>query len=311
MNKQKPLLVPAMLTDYPTVQNLARFYVYEMSRECGLQSSDWACSADGLYESFDFKHYFTEPTRKAYIVKVDEEIAGFVLIYQTGASPNAKWNMGEFFILARFQRRGIGQLVAQQIWKCHPGLWEVTVIPENQRALQFWRKAIKSVFNNNLIEETKLKEGRPDPDQPYRIFFTFDTTKITASTDKSNIHPDIPQETITSVQSIQTAQHYNWGDACDGWWLHQNEKFTIISERMPPNTAEKQHYHQHTDQFFYCLKGELCIQMLNNEYTLKVHEGLLIPATIVHKVKNPSAGHVQFLVISSPNAHHDRIDLER
>ena len=172
-NQQNPLIISASLADYPIIQNLARFYVYEMSRECGLKSSDWACPDDGLYESFDFKHYFTEPSRKAYIVKVDKEIAGFVLLYQTDMQPNTKWNIGEFFILARFQRRGIGQLVAQQIWQDHIGPWEVTVIPENQRALQFWRKAIKSVFNNNFIEETKLKEGRPDPDQPYRIFFTF------------------------------------------------------------------------------------------------------------------------------------------
>lgn len=174
--QQNPLIIPATLTDYLTIQNLARFYVYEMSRECGLKSSDWACPADGLYESFDFKHYFTEPSRKAYIVQVNEEIAGFVLLYQTDLESRAKWNMGEFFILARFQRRGIGQLVAQQIWQAHPGLWEVTVIPENQRALQFWRKAITLAVNSNFVEEKKLKEGRPDPDQPYRIFFTFNTS---------------------------------------------------------------------------------------------------------------------------------------
>ncbi|HAT7072039.1 TPA: GNAT family N-acetyltransferase [Legionella pneumophila] len=307
-NQKNLLITPANLADYPTIQNLARFYVYEMSGECGLKSSDWACPADGLYESFDFKHYFTEPNRKAYIVKVDEEIAGFVLLYQTDMQSNAKWNMGEFFILARFQRRGIGQLVAQQIWQAHPGFWEVTVIPENKRALQFWRKAIRSAVNSNFVEEIKLKEGRADPDQPYRIFFTFDTAITETFPDKSGIRSATLEDTIASVQSIQTAQHFNWGDACDGWWLHQNEKFTVISERMPSNTAEKQHYHQYTDQFFYCLEGELCIHMPNNEYTLKAHEGLFIPATTVHKVKNRSIRDVQFLVFSSPNAHHDRFE---
>lgn len=311
MNEQKLRLVPAKLTDYPTVQNLARFYVYEMSGECGLKSSDWACPTDGLYESFDFKHYFTESNRKAYIVKVDEEIAGFALLYQTDVESNARWNIGEFFILARFQRCGIGQLAAQQIWQYHPGIWEVTVIPENQRALQFWRKVIKSTVNSNFVEETKLKEGRADPEQPYRIFFTFDTTETEAFPDKPIIHFDTLEERILSVQSIQTTQHFNWEDVCDGWWLHQNEKFTIISERMPSNTAEKQHYHQYTDQFFYCLEGELCINTLSNEYTLKAHQGLFILAKMVHKVRNRSVNDVQFLVISSPNAHHDRIDLER
>lgn len=188
-------LIPATLEDYPTIQNMARFYVYEMSRECGLNSTDWACPADGLYESFDFKHYFTDMDRKAYLVKVNEELAGFVLIYQTGEQSNAQWHMGEFFILARFQHRGIGRLAAQQVWEHHPGSWEVTVIPENQRALQFWRKAITAIVNHHFVEEIKLKEGRVDPDQPNRIFLTFDTKKANTSPDKRTI-----QITPASIQ---------------------------------------------------------------------------------------------------------------
>ena len=172
----KPQLIPASLDDYPTVQNMARFYVYEMSRECGLNSTDWACPTDGLYDSFDFKHYFVDPDRRAYLVKVDQELAGFVLLYQTDEQPNIQWHIGEFFILARFQNRGVGRMVAQQVWQQHPGSWEVTVIPENQRALQFWRKAVASVMQYNFIEELKLKTGRVDPDQPNRIFLTFDTS---------------------------------------------------------------------------------------------------------------------------------------
>jgi predicted acetyltransferase len=66
--------------------------------------------------------------------------------------------------------------VAQEVWQRHPGVWEVTVIPENQRALQFWRKAITATVNHNFVEEIKIKEGRDDPDQPNRIFLTFNTS---------------------------------------------------------------------------------------------------------------------------------------
>ncbi|MDP3706315.1 MAG: GNAT family N-acetyltransferase [Legionellaceae bacterium] len=179
----KPQLIPATLDDYPAIQNMARFYVYEMSRECGLNSADWACPADGLYESFDFKHYFIDPNRRAYLVKVDGELAGFALLYQTGEQPNMLWHIGEFFILARFQNRGIGRTVTQQVWQQHPGAWEVTVIPENQRALQFWRKAITATVNHNFLEDLKPKEGRIDPDQPNRIFLTFNITNTTDPND--------------------------------------------------------------------------------------------------------------------------------
>lgn len=65
MKNFTPRLTKATLLDYPTIQNMARFYVYEMSRECGLNDKDWAMPLDGLYESFDFKKYFTETHREA------------------------------------------------------------------------------------------------------------------------------------------------------------------------------------------------------------------------------------------------------
>lgn len=52
-----PFLVEATLKDYPLIQNMARFYVYDLSRDCGFISKDWALSTDGLYECFDLKHY--------------------------------------------------------------------------------------------------------------------------------------------------------------------------------------------------------------------------------------------------------------
>lgn len=35
-----PKLTPASIHDYPTIQNMARFYVYDMSRYCGFISED-------------------------------------------------------------------------------------------------------------------------------------------------------------------------------------------------------------------------------------------------------------------------------
>ena len=51
---------PASINDYPMIQNMARFYVYELSKECGHLSDDWRLPVDGLFESFDFKNYFEE-----------------------------------------------------------------------------------------------------------------------------------------------------------------------------------------------------------------------------------------------------------
>lgn len=167
-----PKLTHANLSDYPTIQNLARFYVYEMSRECGLNSKDWAIPNNGLYESFDFKNYFIEPHRKAYLIHIDDEIAGFVLIYQTNESKEPLWHIGEFFVIARFQKHRIGQQIAHKIWKKYRGQWEVSVIPDNKRAVNFWKKTI-AAFTNHFIEENRSVDF--DPEQPSRIFFTFNS----------------------------------------------------------------------------------------------------------------------------------------
>lgn len=164
-------LLPATPEDSPVIQNMARFYVYDLSRECGFISEDWACPPDGLYESFDFKSYFEDPSRRAYLIKVEHELAGFALLNQEGTSPKTDWNMGEFFILAKFQSKGIAQYVAHQLWNMHPGVWEVSVIPENIKALNFWRKAISKFSHGDYVE--KVCQVSYDTHQPNRHILSF------------------------------------------------------------------------------------------------------------------------------------------
>lgn len=169
---QQLQLSPATLNDYPTIQNMARFYVYDLSRECGFISQDWALPSDGLFESFDFKNYFEEPTRRTFLIKVNEELAGFVLLNQVCTAPETLWNMGEFFIIAKFQSKGIGHKVAFQIWDQFPGKWEVSVIPENKSALKFWQRTIADYTGGQYQELRKTIDY--DKDQPQRIIFMFE-----------------------------------------------------------------------------------------------------------------------------------------
>jgi|GEM_PF-6002410 len=48
-------LTPATLEDHPIIQNLGRFYVYDMSEY--VRDDDWATPSDGFYECVDFKKY--------------------------------------------------------------------------------------------------------------------------------------------------------------------------------------------------------------------------------------------------------------
>jgi predicted acetyltransferase len=167
----EPTLVPASLEDYPIIQNMARFYVYDLSRSCGFISKDWALPESGLYESFDFKNYFVEDSRRAYLIKVGDELAGFVLLNRVCLDPYSDWNMGEFFILAKFQGIGVGTAIAQTLFTLLSGTWEVSVIPQNTAAISFWKKVISRHTRGDF--RCKTRRINFDPDQPLRIVFSF------------------------------------------------------------------------------------------------------------------------------------------
>jgi len=74
-------LLAATLVDYPTIQNMARFYVYDRTAYMG-----WECPENGLFECIDFKDYFENPNKKAFLIRVNDEIAGFCLLDKTPLS---------------------------------------------------------------------------------------------------------------------------------------------------------------------------------------------------------------------------------
>lgn len=164
-------LVKATLADYPTIQNMARFYVYDMSRYCGHDDNSWALPETGLYESFDLKSYLIDKDRLAYLIKVNNELAGFILVNKAIIKSTTDWSMGEFFILARFQRQGIGQEALKLLLTQLPGAWEITIIPENTPALDFWRKVINKLTKNNYQET--IVNVTYDPDKPKRFLLSF------------------------------------------------------------------------------------------------------------------------------------------
>lgn len=109
--------------------------------------------------------------------------------------------------------------------------------------------------------------------------------------------------------SKQTAEHYLWGDNCDGWHLVKNSELSVIHERMPVKTTEVIHYHNKARQFFFILMGVATIQIDGEIITLHPQEGIEVPPLMEHQLRNDSDQDVEFLVISQPNSRGDRINL--
>lgn len=147
---------------------MARFYAYDISRDCGLQLEGWEFPENGLYECNDFKKYLEGQDKHAFLIKVNYELAGFVFVNKLEVMPEVDWNMGEFFIVAKFQNSGLGRRVAKQIFDQFPGEWSVGTIPQNIRALNFWRKIISEYTHGRFQEVEKTSEQlktaeHPDP----------------------------------------------------------------------------------------------------------------------------------------------------
>jgi mannose-6-phosphate isomerase-like protein (cupin superfamily) len=106
--------------------------------------------------------------------------------------------------------------------------------------------------------------------------------------------------------SKATAEHYSWGNQCDGWHLVRNSQLSVIEERMLAATAEVRHLHHHAQQFFYVLAGRAVMEVDGRNITLAAGEGVWIPAVASHQMRNDSEDEVHFLVISHPPSHADR-----
>jgi predicted acetyltransferase len=137
-------LKKAELSDKLILDNLLQFYMYDFT-----QFLDFDLSDEGLYKKYIVDDYFINPEKSAFLVRIDNKLAGFVLV---SAETILTQNQGgkcvkEFFVMRRYRRKGIGRIVASKIWDLYPGKWEMKVERTNKSAQQFWEAAIRDYPN--------------------------------------------------------------------------------------------------------------------------------------------------------------------
>jgi mannose-6-phosphate isomerase-like protein (cupin superfamily) len=116
---------------------------------------------------------------------------------------------------------------------------------------------------------------------------------------------------VGMVVSIENAEHYLWGEICDGWHLLQRENMSVIQERIPSGRAEVMHYHNTVRQFFYILEGEGMMSFEDRDIILRKGDGIEIAPQVKHQFKNQSNVDVHFLVISVPSTRGDRVNIDQ
>ncbi|MBM3236702.1 GNAT family N-acetyltransferase [Candidatus Poribacteria bacterium] len=143
-------ILEARDNDIPVLQNLARFYVYDMSEYMG-----WRCPEDGLFGCRD-DDFWGDKRNHFFVVRVDRELAGFAVIEEIDEYESADYDVAEFFILRKFRRRGVGRHVAHTLFDRFRGNWQVRQLPDNLPAPIFWRKVISEYTLGNYEESLEF-----------------------------------------------------------------------------------------------------------------------------------------------------------
>ena len=140
--------------DKEVIYNLMQLYTYELSFFED-ETTDFKLLDSGLYVMSKYvEMYWTSDKRHPYILKCDNELAGFVLARY---NEDGKNEIAEFFVLNKYRRSGAGKFMANEMFELYKGPWEVRTLLKNERAQNFWRYVIIE-FSNNNFEENLIRD---------------------------------------------------------------------------------------------------------------------------------------------------------
>jgi predicted acetyltransferase len=124
---------PAPASAKPVIRRLLELNAHDFS---AIDGRDLGPHGEYGYPYLD--HYWTEAGwRQPYLVTADGRIAGCALVRL--GDPN---EFGEFFVVRKYRRAGVGTAAARSVLRRHPGTWSVHQLPGNDGAVAFWRRAI-------------------------------------------------------------------------------------------------------------------------------------------------------------------------
>ena len=142
-------VVPATEGDRPILANLIQFYLYDFT---GFKA--WDVRDDGRFRDYGLDGCWTSDDRHPFLIRADEKLAGFAIVdghsHLTGEA--GIWDVADFFVLRRYQKRGVGEHAARLLFDRFRGRWEVRVMAANLAAQAFWRRVIHRYTDGRFRE---------------------------------------------------------------------------------------------------------------------------------------------------------------
>jgi predicted acetyltransferase len=138
--------------DFPAIGRMLELYQYELSDIWDQELDENGEFGYDLSPHIEAKRFF------AHVALVDGHFAGFALVAPAAVTRQDGCWMEQFFILKRYRRSGVGKKLAEHVFRCHPGGWEVGQMPANLPAQAFWRRII-SELTAGRFSEIEVSDG--------------------------------------------------------------------------------------------------------------------------------------------------------
>ena len=152
------------------LMNLLEKYLYEFSQWEKTDVKD-----DGNYGYDYLDCYFEEENRYPYFIKVDDKLAGFVMIsdYPEVPEESTDYCLSEFFVLHKYRKGGVGRQAVNLVLDRHHGRWQLKRHPHNIVSVKFWNRVISEYTKGEykLILSYPNKEVDYEDGTPADVFF--------------------------------------------------------------------------------------------------------------------------------------------
>ncbi|GGE68492.1 GNAT family N-acetyltransferase [Priestia taiwanensis] len=139
-------------TEKEILRNLYSFYLHDLSQF----TSSIQIGEDGSFHYEDLEMFWDTEGITPYFLKVDERIAGFLLLLERPfLTRESDFSINDIFILNQYKGKGFGRQAVEWLFKEKRGKYVVVELQENTPAVSFWRK----LYNDLQIEVKEAEEN--------------------------------------------------------------------------------------------------------------------------------------------------------
>ena len=156
-------LAPASSDQRCWIRAELQSYLGELSQFAAIEKN-----TEGQYDYPYLDYYWREPDRHPFIISLDDEAAGFLLVREDmdPADGTSLTEIAELYILPAFRQRSVASTAIKEVLGYFPGNWRAAVLRTNDVAYSFWRQLISAL-------DPEFTVALPSSSNNQQIVFSF------------------------------------------------------------------------------------------------------------------------------------------